>query len=149
MDNSFDEMEDNIRPPDEVIREQLIEDTRSDFQKEMDQAFLASIEEFKKQQDIFNKYEEQIIKEHLNECTKRKEIFEVFLLDLNKIIKYDKEIEEIFNIIEPIVDIYCNMHIETVNLDEVTYDKIFGTLCKTRVNKRGLDCLRSIILREM
>ena len=49
MDNSFDEMEDNIRPPDEVIREQLIEDTRSDFQKEMDQAFLASIEEFKKQ----------------------------------------------------------------------------------------------------
>jgi hypothetical protein len=35
MDN-FEE--DNIRPPDEAVNEQLLEDTRSDFEKQIEEA---------------------------------------------------------------------------------------------------------------
>ena len=149
MKKSFDEMEDNIRPPDKVVRQKLIQDTRSEFDNEIDQALYASVEEFKKQQELYNRYEEDVINEFLNECIKRKKVFELFLLDLNKIVKYDKEIKEIFNIIEPIIDLYCNQQIEIVHLEEVTYEKIFVTLGKTRVNKVGLDCLKTIILKEI
>ena len=147
MDDSFDEVEDNIRPPDKIIREQLIQDTRNEFEKEIDEALYASIKEYNKQQQLHDNFEEQLMNDHLNTYIKRKEIFEAFILDLNKIIKYDKEIKEIFNIIQPIIDLYCNQNIEIIKLDEVTYDKIFIILGKTRVNKQGMDCLKTIILR--
>ena len=55
---------DDIRPPDKSINEQLIEDTRSDFEKEIDEALYISMLEVKKQQDkekenIFKKLLEQ------------------------------------------------------------------------------------------
>lgn len=144
----MDETEDNIRPPDKVVREQLMQDNRTDFEKEIDEALYLSMEEYKEQQEHYNKYEEQIIKEHLNITVKRKEIFEVLLLDINRLTKYDKEIKEIFNIIEPIIELYCNSYIENISLDKVTYDKIFNVLSKTRVNKQGLEHLKTIIFSE-
>jgi hypothetical protein len=148
MDSSFNQIEENIRPPDEVKREQLIEHNMSDFEKEIDKALNLSAEEFRKQQEYYDKYEEQLINEYGNSCKKKREIFENFLLDLNRLIKYDKEIKEIFNIIEPIIESYCNEYIQYINLDGITYHKIFDTLNKTRVNKDTLEILKNIILRE-
>jgi hypothetical protein len=148
FDNSIDNFDDNIREPDEVKYERLIEDNRTDFQKQMDEALYTSMEDFKKQQEIYDNYEEELKKEYLNEVIKRREKFKLFILDLNKLIKFDKEIKEIYDIIEPIIDNYCTQYIEICKIDIITYDKIFETLNKTRANKQALEFLKTIILKE-
>jgi hypothetical protein len=148
MDKSFNDTEDNIRPPDEVRSDQLLEDTRSDFEKEIDEAIYLSYQDLREKQEISRKYEEQILKEYNEESNRRKEIFRDFLLSLNKISRFDKEIREIYEIIEPIIDSYCNQYIEVCELDEQMYDKIFGLLKKIRNNQLASEILNTIIIKE-
>ena len=148
MDDSFDDMEDNIRPPDETKRERLIEDTRSDFEKEMDNAINESMKEIEEQQKIQDKYEKELLDEFLNESIKRRDQFKKLLFDLNKLIKYDKEIKEIYEMVEPIIELYCNQYIEFINFDQTTHEKIFNVLNKIRIDKTALDILKNIILTE-
>ncbi len=148
MDNSFNDTEDNIRPPDEAKMEQLLEDTRSDFEKEIDEAIYLSYQDIREKQELSRKYEEQILKEYNEESNRRRDIFRDFLLSLNKISRFDKEIREIYEIIDPIIDSYCNQYIEICELDEKTYDKIFGLLKKIRNNQSAFNLLKEIIIKE-
>lgn len=140
--------DDNIRPPDESFTDQLIEDTRSEFDKQIDKAMYLSIQELTAQQKVVNEYEKRLLDEYASENQRRKETFSDFLLNLNKIGKFDKEIREIYNIVEPIIETYCNQFIDTCELDKVTYDNIFNTLKKIRHNQSVLDKLKTIILSE-
>lgn len=145
MDN-YNEYNDEIRAPDEVITEQLMSDNRSEFEKQMDEAMYLSLQEMKAKEEFNQKYEDELIKDYLNETARRKEQFANFLFDINKLIKFDKEVREIYEIIEPIIDSYCGQVIKVCELDEETYKKIFGLLGKIRVNKVGLDILKTIII---
>jgi len=147
MSNNEDN-EDNIRLPDEVISEQLLEDDRDEFQKQMDEAMYLSMQETTRQRDINREYEEQLLKDYAAETNRRTEIFKDFLFNLNKVGKFDKEVREIYDILDPIIDSYCGQYIETCELDEETYEKIFNTLKKIRNNQQTLDTLKTIILRE-
>jgi len=145
MDNF---QEDNIRPPDEVVRETLLEDTRSDFEKQIDEAMYLSMQEINQQREINREYEEQLLKDYADETKRRKEIFKDFLFNLNKIGKFDKEVRDIYDILDPIIESYCGRYFETCELDEGTYDKIFDTLKKIRNDQKAFDTLKTIILRE-
>lgn len=145
MDNF---QEDNIRAPDEVVRETLLEDTRSDFEKQIDEAMYLSMQEMNHQSEINRQYEEQLLNDYAKESKRRKEIFKGFLLNLNKIRKFDNEVREIYDILDPIIDSYCDQFIETCELDVETYDKIFDTLKKIRNDQQAFDTLKTIILRE-
>lgn len=140
--------EDNIRPPDETVRERLLEDTRSDFEKQLDEAMYLSIQEITQQRHINEQYEDQLLKDYAKETDRRNELFKDFLFNLNKIRKFDKEIQEVHDIIDPIIDAYCGQYIQSYELDEETYDKIFNTLKKIRINQQTLYTLKIIILRE-
>ncbi len=144
MDNS----EDDIRPPDVVVSEQLLEDNRSEFEKQIDEAIYLSMQEIKTQHNINCEYEEQLLNNYHTETKRRTEIFKDFLFNLNKVGKFDKEIREIYEIIDPIIDSYCGQYIQTCELDGETYDKIFNTLKKIRNNQQVLDIIKTIILRE-
>lgn len=144
----MDNLEDNIRPPDAVISEQLIEDNRSEFEKQMDEAMYLSMQDMKERRDINREYEEQLLKEYAAEKNRRNELFKDFLFNLIKISRFDKEIREIYEIIEPIIESYCGQYIETFALDETSYDIIFNTLKKIRNNQQALDILKTIILKE-
>ena len=149
MDPSFNDFEDEeIRAPDEVKREQLMNDNRCEFQKQMDEALYLSLQEIKLQQEISSKYEEKIIQNYHNEINERREKFGGLLLDINKLIRFDKDIKEIYEIIEPIIESYCNQYIEYVELDEDTYDRIFKVIGTIRTNKKNLDLLKEIIFRS-
>ena len=78
MDN-FQE-DDNIRPPDEVVRETLLEDTRSDFEKQMDEAMYLSMQEMKQQREINEQYEEQLLKNYADETKRRINLFTPFYI---------------------------------------------------------------------
>ena len=144
----MDNTEDYIRPPDDVVSEQLLEDNRSEFEKQMDEAMYLSMQEMKQQRDINREYEEQLLKDYAAETNRRTELFKDFLLNLKKIGKFDNEVREIYEILDPIIDSYCGQCIETCELDEETYDNILKTLNKIRNNPLALDTLKTIILRE-
>ena len=52
IDNDNDN--DNVRPPDESKVDQLLEDTRSDFEKEIDEALYLSLQDMRVKQDLRN-----------------------------------------------------------------------------------------------
>lgn len=145
MDNN---QEDNIRPADPVIQDRLLEDTRCEFQKQMDDAMYLSLKEINELQNINNKFEEQIITNFNLETRRRTDIFKDLLFNLNKIKKFDNEVREIYDIIDPIIEAYCGQYFETCELDSETYNKIFRILEKIRNNQTALEHLKKIILRE-
>ena len=143
MDESFN---DEIREPDEVIREQLIEDARCEFQKQMDEAMYLSMQEAIQQEKVFQEFEEQVINDYLRETTSRKELFQKLFIDINKIVKFDKDIKEVYEIIDPVIENYCQKYIEIWETDEETYNKIFKTLSTIRTDKTAIERLRTIIM---
>lgn len=148
MDNTFNDNEDNIRPPDDVISDQLLEDTRNEYEKQIDEALILSLNDIRDTRNLNKKYEERLIKDYNEETTKRTQNFEKFLFNLNKVGKIDKEVREIYEIIEPIIDSYCNQYINKCELDVETYEKIFKLLGKVRTDKVALELLKTIILKD-
>jgi hypothetical protein len=147
MDPSLNDFDENIRPPDEVRREQLIEDNRTDFDKEIEKAIYLSIQDAREQEKTYQDFEKEIINNYFTIQNERKDKFREFLIDLNKLIKYDKDIKEIYEIIYPIIESYCDQFIEYVELDDITYDKIFKVIGTIRTNKKNIELLKIIIIK--
>jgi hypothetical protein len=147
MDFSFNELDNNIRPADEVFKEQLMEDNRSDFEKEMDEALRISFEEANLLNNLNKDFEEELIEKFEKEKIERKELFTKFLLDLNRIIRFDKDVKDVYEIIEPIIETYCNQFIEMCEFDGETYDKIFKVLSTVRTDRKCVDILKAILIR--
>jgi hypothetical protein len=147
MDDNYNFNDDSeVRPADNVVSEVLQEDTRSEYQKQIDEAIYLSSMEFCEQQKLQKSYEEKIIAEYYKVSNERKEQFREFLFDLNKLLRFDKKIKEIYEIIEPIIDSYCNQIIEFCELDSSTYSKIFKELKGVRTNKKNIEYLQSILI---
>jgi len=148
LDNDIDEVE--IRIPDEVVYEQLLEipDNRSEYDKQIEKAIALSLSQINQQNNIHIEYEKQILDEYNNETIKRNELSSPILFDINRIIKYDKEAGEIYEIIEPILNAYCFQCIDKCYMDKITHDKIFNFLKNVRTDKKNIEFLKSIILCE-
>lgn len=144
--DSFNDNDDNIRPPDAVVTEQLLQDTRDDFEKEIDEAIYLSYQDIREKQEFNRKYEEQILQEYNEETSRRKQIFEKLRFDLNKLSKIDKETKEVFDISEPIIEAYCSQYINYFKFDIKTYEKIFNLLSKIRTDKNAVEILKTIII---
>lgn len=144
MNNS----EDNIRKPDEVIRETLIEDNRDNYQKQIDEVMYLSMQEMNQERVMNHQYEEKLLKDYADETNRRVNLFKNFMANITKLCKFDNEVREIYNIIDPIIESYCGQFIESCELDQQTYDKIFDILKKIRNDQQAFATLKTIILRE-
>jgi len=147
MDFSFNDLDNTVRPADKVFKEQLVEDNRSEFEKELDEALRISLEEAISLNNLNKDFEEELIQKFEKEKIERKEMFAKFLLDLNRIIRLDKDVKNVYEIIEPIIDGYCNQLIYMCEFDQETYDKIFKVLSTVRTNQTCVDILKTIIIR--
>ena len=67
---------------------------------------------------------------------------------MNKLLRFDKDIKEIYEIIEPIIESYCAQYTEIIELDDVTYEKIFKVLGTIRTNKNNIELLKTILIRN-
>lgn len=154
MDESFknnninDSESMDIRTPDEVKREALQQDTRTEYEKQIEEAINLSSMEFREKEIKNKKFEEEIIANYYKVSNERKEQFRDLLFDLGKLIRFDKETKEIYEIIEPIIDSYCEQFIENCELDELTYDKIFKGLKAIRTNKKNIDLLANLLIQN-
>ena len=140
--------DDNIRPPDSTITEQLLYDDVSDFEKDIDIAIQESYNEIINYNEANKKYELDIIENFNNELLERKNNCNEILFTINRISKFDKNIKEILDIIEPILELYCYQNINYYIFDEVTYNKIFNLISQIRLNKKNIDFLKTIIVKE-
>ena len=94
--NDYDNFDEEIRPPDEVVTERLVEDTRCEFQKQMDEALRLSMQEAINQAKIYQEYEDEIVNNYLKETIERRKKFEKLLMDINKLIRFDAKIKEVY-----------------------------------------------------
>jgi hypothetical protein len=146
MDPSFNDFEEEIRLPDEVKRERLMPDTRTDFDIEMDEALYLSMQELRQQNIKNDKFEEEIMNSYHSETNERREKFSDLLKNMTKLSKFDKDIKELYDFLYPIIESYCDQYILNYEVDEKTYDKVFKFLGTIRVNKNILDTLKTIII---
>lgn len=143
MNTNFNE---NIRPPDEVKKERLCQDNRNNFEKEMEEMEEAIKCSLQEHEEISKNYEDKLINEYLLETNKRRDTFKSILFDLSKLIKYDQNIKEIYEIIEPIIDAYCNQYIQNYEIDEITYNRIFKVIGTIRTDKKNIELLKTIFI---
>ena len=114
--------EEFIRDPDSIVNDQLLEDNRSDFDKQTDEAIYISMQEANASLQRNIEYEEQLLKDFEKTKMERTNEFKPLLTDLTRMSKFDKECKEIYDIIEPIIDAYCSQFIEFYDLDTITFE---------------------------
>ena len=124
--DTTDNSEEYIRSPDKVIKERLIwkEEEFEEFEEDILQNMVD--------------YEKEIQKYFVEEKMRRKDTFNELLFKMKKISNYDKEVEEIYNIIEPIIESYCEQVIQYYEVDKVTYECIFSIISSIRINGEPL-----------
>ena len=148
--NMFSENNDNneeyLRLPDEPKIDRLIEDNRSTEDKELDDALYQSLQDY---QRINEDYEQRIIQDYELQLKSRREQFNELITSLIRVSKYDSEVREIYNIIEPIIESYCMSYIEFCEFDEITYDQIFKTIYGIRCNKKCVEILKTVIIKSI
>ena len=140
--------DDNVRAPDNIKKEQLLEDNRSEYEKQEEDARYWSLLEFNEQKELNEKYEEDTINEHKRIIIERRELFRGFLFDLNKLTRFDKDMKEIYEIIEPIIDCYCAQYMKQCELDPITYDRIFKVIGNIRTDKNAIELLKNVIIKS-
>lgn len=144
--NDYDVDDDNIRPADKSKTEILQEDTRSEYEKQIEEAINLSSIEYREKEKENEKFIAQTFSNFCKISREREEQFDELLFNLFKLIQIDKETREIYEIIEPIIYSYCNQSIENCELDEVTYNKIFKGLKSIRTNPKNIELLKKILI---
>ena len=91
-------------------------------------------------------FETRIMCESSLETDNRKKQFACLLHELDKVSRFDNQIKEIYNIIEPIIESYCFQFIVNYEFDKITYEKIFTTLSTIRTNKKDIELLKTVII---
>jgi len=145
--NNYTDNDNDIRSPDGVIKEQLNENPLRDYEQQEEDARYWSLLEFNEQKELNEKYEQELQENHIKEISIRKNKFTDLLNDLKKLINLDYEIKNIYEIIEPVIESYSGQYIESVEFDEITYDKIFKELSKIRTDKKNIENLKTIIIK--
>ena len=138
----------NVRAPDKIKKEQLLQDNRSEYEQQEEDARYWSLLEFNEQKELNEKYEEDTINEHKRIIIERRELFRGFLFDLNKLTRFDKDMKEIYEIIEPIIDCYCAQYMKQCELDPITYDRIFKVIGNIRTDKNVIELLKNVIIKS-
>lgn len=166
---------DDIRVPDKVIIDQLLEDNRTQEEKDeeneeifkdnikyaindsikdannqeetdIEDAISLSLANIKILEEETHIFENQIINDYNTETARRTLLFKNILFEIHKVSKYDTAIKEVYEIIEPIIESYCNQYINSYEFDQITYDFIFKQLSSLRINNDNMDILKSLFL---
>lgn len=150
--NDYENNEQEIRPPDNPIREILVNNynynyiepyIHNDYDYDNNQLELAINESIKEQEEYEKKQLEMLEKTRL-----RVQTFKEVLFKIKKISMIDSQILKLYNIIEPMIDSYCACNIDIYECDKAMYDEIFGTLKTIRLTESELDLFKNLFVIE-
>jgi hypothetical protein len=161
--------EDNIRQHDTVITERLVDDDLDDLyefediistpreqvtnnsilDKDINNAFEESKKEFEDMINREDEYEKKVIQDYLTMVEANKAKFQTLINDLNRLSKFDNDIREIYDIIEPIIHAHSANLLPVVEFDTITYDRIYKVLGSIRTDKNCIEELKKVIICEI
>lgn len=150
--NDYENNEQEIRPPDNPIREILVNNynynyiepyIHNDYDYDNNQLELAINESIKEQEEYEKKQLEMLEKTRL-----RVQTFKEVLFKIKKISMIDSQILKLYNIIEPMIDSYCACNIDIYECDKAMYDEIFGTLKTIRLTESELELFKNLFVIE-
>lgn len=133
-----------VRPPDNIVADQLVDasDPQMRYEMELFEAMHQSQQEFLSEQMTF---QENVIASYNAIYQSREKVFETLLAQLKKVGKRDKDIQFVYDLVEPVIEAYCAQFIETFELDNETHDKVFRLLKSVRVDKGAIEALGRIL----
>jgi len=91
------------------------------------------------------KYKKKIIKDNEKEIIERKKTFADVIFAMDHLIQFDREIQRAYEIINPIINLYCKEIVQYSELDKKTYEKVFNILSKKNINIKHIEVLKTII----
>jgi hypothetical protein len=74
----------------------------------------------------------------------RKKIINPIIFEIEKISKYDKSYVELYQLLEPILQLYINQYLNYYEFDEETYNMIFNKLSTIRISKDNIKLLKML-----
>lgn len=156
MSNNSDlnkELEDRIRAPDPVIKEQLCQPNyNANYNTEHDHTEFAQTSDadiaiiLKQSLEDYELAEEQKVKDLIAaERNSRVEKYNNIKKRLQKVQGFDVKNKEIYNIVLTIFDLYETNLIDTYALDAASYNNVFKLLSTIRLTKEDLELLHELI----
>ena len=156
MSNNSDsdkELEDRIRAPDPVIKEQLCQPNyNANYNTEHDHTEFAQTSDadiaiiLKQSLEDYELAEEQKVKDLIAaERNSRVEKYNNIKKLLQKVQGFDVKNKEIYNIVLTIFDLYETNLIDTYALDAASYNNVFKLLSTIRLTKEELELLHELI----
>ncbi len=141
-------MEDNeeVRPPDVVVRERLQEDTRSQFEKDLEFALSESMEDMQMYEEQMMKFEQDAMRQFEEKKEKREKEVQPIIFLLLRLAQVDNKSRQLLNILEPILVSYQNCAIDNYMFDQITYNYIVTSFKLIRLTEDQKNFLGSIIL---
>ena len=146
--NDINDIDDNIRPPDPIINEQLLD---NDYNYELITQNITNTNttnyiEATSYTDELNKALELSKREFKDEEDNRKNEFKSIKLKLNKILLFDRP--NIFNyeLILSIIELYEQCYINEYNSLNKEFNDIFNVLKTIRLTKEELSSIKKIIV---
>jgi len=153
MDNiNFNDNNDNIREPDPVKKEQLIDNNNiydyinpiiQNYDDELDKALELSKKEFELIQDEQEKHVFELIKKEEED---RKNEFKTIKLKLNKILLFDRPNCSKYELILSLIQLYEENCIKEYKSIESEYNNLFKLLKSIRLTNQELESLRKLII---
>lgn len=141
----------DIRNPDSPFIDRLIDndfdlyyDSDSDYDYDLERAITETMNNILINENI----NEICFEEEKNDCNII-DLLPIFYEKMKRLIKYDEKIQEIYLILEPILNIYEKNNSYFHILDEDVYYKIFNILKTIRIPDNECKLLQSIIVKQL
>jgi hypothetical protein len=130
-----------VRPPDQIKRERLIPTFLSQEELDIQNAIKMSNE-------LAEKYDNEQMDKLMNKIRERDVQFRNIKFTFTRISKVDKEVFEIYEIIEDIINSYISNDIDFYVWDNETHGRIFKVIKNMRFNKEELKILTDVMRYE-
>jgi hypothetical protein len=139
--------EDDIRAPDKVIKETLMDPELNDYNEEkmLEHILQQSMMEFEKNTAI---HEDNVIQFIAQEEKKRLDFFVSIKQKINKILRFDKQNTQIYEEILNIIALYEDQYITIYNCNKEEYTNIFSILNTIRLTKEEIDKMNKLFICE-
>jgi hypothetical protein len=153
--NNNDTDDDNIRPPDAIKTEILIDDFRNPIlddktNYDLDTVLTLSKNEFEVEQEEQEQKAIELICNQMKEEEEkqRKNKFNNIKTQINKIILFDRTNSQYYELILSIIEMFENGFITEYKTNETEYTNIFRIIQTIRLPSNEIDNLKKLILSE-
>jgi hypothetical protein len=106
-------------------------------------------EKEKEEKEEKEKVEQEVKVVKVVELASKNEIIPIFKSNILRLIPFDKQLKELWDKINPIIDLYQQDKIDYHLLDETTYNYIFSVLKSIRIPKDEWNILETIFVKKI